>query len=75
VLVAGPFQHDNNIDTMGTAGSIGNAPVAYGTNMGLNAALDEVRIISVVRDANWIAMEYKNQKFPSSFYTVGPETQ
>ena len=75
VLVAGPFMHGNNIDTMGTAGSIGNAPVAYGTSMGLNAALDEMRIINVVRNANWIAMEYKNQKNPTTFYTVGPEMQ
>jgi len=73
-LVAGPFMHGNNIATAGTAGSIGNAPAAFGTNMGLNATLDEVRIINVVRSTAWIAAELANQKNPATFYSVGPET-
>ncbi|GMR22861.1 MAG: hypothetical protein BMS9Abin37_1238 [Acidobacteriota bacterium] len=35
--------------------------------------LDEVRISSVVRSADWIATEYNNESSPSTFYSVGPE--
>jgi hypothetical protein len=73
VLVAGPFQHMSGIDTMGTAGYIGNAPIAFGTNMGLNATLDELRIINVARSPDWIAAEFANQKTPGTFYTVSAE--
>lgn len=35
--------------------------------------LDEVRVSGVVRDANWVAMEYNNLNSPSTFFTLGPE--
>jgi Concanavalin A-like lectin/glucanases superfamily/Domain of unknown function (DUF2341)/Fibronectin type III domain len=35
-------------------------------------ALDEARISSIARSADWIATEYNNQNSSSSFYTVGP---
>jgi hypothetical protein len=73
VLVAGPFDHDPGINTTGSAGYLGNAPQAFGPNMGLNGTLDEVRIINVARSADWIAAEAANQSAPSTFYTVGPE--
>lgn len=74
-LIAGPFQHATGIDTQGTAGYIGNVPASamFGTNMGAAATLDEVRIIGIARDANWIAAEAANQTLPASFYTVGAE--
>jgi hypothetical protein len=72
-LVAGPFQHASGVNTQGTAGTIGNAPAAYGTNMGLNATLDELRVIGVARSADWIAAEASNQTTPATFYTVGTE--
>jgi hypothetical protein len=58
---------------MGTAGVLGNANNAFGSNMGLNATLDEVRIIATARSADWIAAEALNQTTPGSFYTVGVE--
>ncbi|NVB81059.1 MAG: DUF2341 domain-containing protein [Kofleriaceae bacterium] len=72
-LVAGPFQHANGVDTMGNTGLLGNAPSAFGTNMGLNAMLDEVRIIGIARSPEWIAAEALDQKTPTSFYSVGNE--
>jgi trimeric autotransporter adhesin len=72
-LVAGPFQHDNGINTQGQSGLLGNAGAPFGTNMGLNATLDEVRIITVVRSAAWIAAEFANQMAGSTFYSLSPE--
>jgi len=73
VLVAGPFQHNSGINTQGTGGIIGNAEAAFGSNMGLTATVDEVRITTTARSADWIAAEALNQKTPGSFYTVGTE--
>lgn len=36
-------------------------------------ALDEVRISSVWRTANWIRTEFNNQNDPASFFATGPE--
>jgi hypothetical protein len=72
-LVAGPFTHATGINTQGTSGVIGNADSAFGTNMGILATLDEVRIINVARNASWIAAESLNQKTPGSFYSLGME--
>jgi len=35
--------------------------------------LDEVRISSTVRSADWIATEYNNQHYPNLFYSIGEE--
>ena len=71
--VAGPFQHQSGIDTQGTAGTIGNAPGPFGSNMGINASLDEVRITNIARDAAWIAAEALNQTTPDAAYRVSAE--
>jgi hypothetical protein len=74
VKVAGPFAHTGTtIDTQGSGGHLGNAPSAWGQNMGLHGTLDEVRIATAARSADWIGAEYANQHDPSSFYSVGPE--
>jgi len=74
-LAAGPFMHGGSaINTQGMGGYIGNAPIAFGTNMGATATIDEVRIATVARGAAWIATEWANQSAPGSFYQVGPET-
>jgi hypothetical protein len=72
-LVAGPRQHNPNVNTQGTDGFLGNAPGAFGQNMGLHAALDEVRILASARSAEWIAAEAANQRAPQTFFTIGPE--
>ena len=42
----------------------------------LNAAgtLDEVRLSTIERNANWVATEYNNQSSPGTFITVGSES-
>jgi hypothetical protein len=69
------FTHDAAADTQGPDGFIGNVPTSagFGSNMGLNGTVDEVRIARRVRPPTWIAAEFANQSAPSSFYTVGPE--
>ncbi|MEZ4363177.1 MAG: LamG-like jellyroll fold domain-containing protein [Kofleriaceae bacterium] len=62
-----PFTHTAAAMTGGTTGILGNMPIGFGTNPGLNGALDEVHISHVVRDAAWIAAEYANQRAPATF--------
>jgi YD repeat-containing protein len=38
-----------------------------------NGSIDEARLSSVVRSADWIAAEYNNQSSPATFYSVGLE--
>ncbi|MEO7109706.1 MAG: DUF2341 domain-containing protein [Polyangiaceae bacterium] len=69
----GPHAATGTVNTQGTTGYLGNAPAAYGTNMGAHATIDEVRIANVVRTLPWIAAEYANQKSPTAFYAVAAE--
>ena len=59
----------------GTLGSltIGIDGVNY-QNEWLNGSLDELRISSVARSADWLATEYNNQSNPAAFVTVGAQT-
>jgi len=62
------------INTTGTAGFIGYAPMpAYGGNNAYDGTIDELRIATTARSAEWVATEYANQSSPSTFYAVGPE--
>jgi hypothetical protein len=69
----GPHAPNGTVNTQGTGGYLGNAPAAWGTNMGAHATVDEVRISNVARIPAWIAAEYANQNSPSTFYAVGAE--
>ena len=42
-----------------------------GNNDAFNGALDEVRVSSAGRSADWIATEFNNQSAPAAFYAVG----
>jgi hypothetical protein len=55
----------NNV-FIGFLGLTGNADEFTGN-------LDEVRLSSVARSADWITTEYNSQSSPSTFYTVGVE--
>jgi hypothetical protein len=70
-------QHQNGIDTTGSAGYLGYAPALWGPNLntqtGMDGVLDEVRIQTVNRSAAWIAAEYRTQSDPSVLQ-LGPET-
>ncbi len=72
--VAGPFTHGGTNSTTGTGGHLGNAPGAWGTNMGMHGTMDEVRIATTARAPGWVATEFANQSSPTTFYAVGPET-
>jgi hypothetical protein len=39
----------------------------------LNGSLDEVRISTAARSADWLQTSYNNQSDPAGFYTLGPE--
>ena len=39
----------------------------------LNGSVDEIRVSSVARSADWVATEYANQSSPSTFYSVGAD--
>jgi biopolymer transport protein ExbB len=70
----GGAQVGNGVDTRGSEGRLGNAtPGNFGPNLNLNGQLDEVRITTAVRPAEWVRTEFNNQSSPSSFYNVGAE--
>lgn len=56
-------------DTYGPKSAIGAA--SEGTSERWLGSLDEVRISSTARDANWVTIEYNNQSAPGTFMTVG----
>lgn len=39
----------------------------------LDGYLDEVRISTIVRDADWVRTKYNNQSSPATFYSLGDE--
>lgn len=60
-----------NLDTVPSTGAIGKDPVNAGRFW--NGTLDEARIASVARSADWITTEYNNQSAPGTFETLGTE--
>jgi hypothetical protein len=73
-LVGSPFGVPS---TQGTTGIIGNSPAAFtpggNTSNAIKGVLDEVRIATVPRSAQWITTEFNNQGAPAMFYSVGAE--
>lgn len=41
----------------------------------INGPIDEVRVSSSVRSADWVTTEYNNQNSPNTFWSVGSEQQ
>jgi len=55
--------------------ALGNHPGNTSTTYtSMDGKLDEVRILSVVRSANWLRTEYNNQDAPDSFYSMSQDT-
>ena len=69
----GPHTMTGTVNTQGAGGYLGNAPAAWGTNMGAHATIDEVRIANVARTPQWIGTEFANQNSPATFFAVGAE--
>gem|GEM_PF-1825835 len=42
-------------------------------NRGFDGLLQEARVSTVARSADWLLTEYNNQNNPASFYSIGPE--
>lgn len=67
---------DNTVAASGALGTngyntyIGNSPQ---TSQLWNGTIDEARVASVVRSADWITTEYNNQSAPGTFETLGTE--
>ena len=60
-------------DSYASGGAIGTPDYNPGSSA-FNGVVDEARISSVARPADWIATEFNNQSSPSTFYTIGPVT-
>lgn len=76
------FYFNGNTDGSGTNGATrtDNAAVNFtlGTNSGVGSEwyagkMDELRISTTARSADWIKTTYNNQSSPSTFYTLGGE--
>jgi YD repeat-containing protein len=75
------IQDANSLNAPGTIGYgtskevvIGKATLYASAIEAWNGLLDELRISSVARSADWIATEYNNQNSPSSFFIVCGQT-
>jgi hypothetical protein len=55
--------------------AIGGAAESYSNSFGWLGDIDELRISSIARSANWIATEYTNQQDPNSFYRISNEEE
>jgi Domain of unknown function (DUF2341). len=70
---------DGTASANGNLASNGTTPTIFiGSDPGTagrlwNGTLDEVRVSSVVRSADWITTEYNNQNAPGTFATLGTE--
>ena len=69
ILVASD-QESNDANGGGTC-TIGKA----GQLSGFEGSIDEVRIASTARSADWVAAEYANQSSPSTFFTLSSENE
>ena len=45
----------------------------YTSAEAVNGLIDEARISTVARSADWVTAEYRNQSSPSTFYSIGNE--
>jgi hypothetical protein len=52
------------------AQSLGSAAANYAW---FNGILDEFRVSTSARSADWILTEYRNQNTPATFYVVGAQ--
>lgn len=72
-------QPDNNANASGSFASKGYAAIIGWENgwnsQYLNGTVDELKISSSARSADWLATEYNNQSSPGTFYTISAEEQ
>lgn len=63
-----------SLNTTPTEFRLSGIPTVTSAGYWFTGSLDEVRISSTDRSADWIATAYNNQSSPSTFYAVGAET-
>lgn len=73
--VGGSYSGTGGVFSAGTSNGYIGAIREDGSVLYFNGIVDEVRISSVERSADWIATEYNNQSSPSTFYSVFDETE
>jgi hypothetical protein len=59
--------------TLAMTGSPGTGSGLFVLGGSISINLDEVRVATTARSADWIATEYNNQNSPSTFYSVSSE--
>jgi hypothetical protein len=52
-----------------------NTLIGFNSGVYFAGSIDEVRVSSIVRSANWVTTEFKNQSNPSAFYSIGAQQQ
>ncbi|MEQ8323202.1 MAG: DUF2341 domain-containing protein [Vicingaceae bacterium] len=72
-VVASDLTDGGTWGTDNGAASIGGETASGETGNRFEGFLDEIRISTTVRSADWLTTEYNNQSDPSSFYSVGAE--
>jgi hypothetical protein len=65
--VSGPALFTSNITASGADGG------SAGVGETFSGKLDELRVSNIVRSADWILTEFRNQNSPATFYAVGPQ--
>lgn len=69
--IATPVAKTQDLTSLTWIWSLGNFSPNY--LLGMDGFLDEARVSSVARSADWIATEYQNISAPGSFFTIGSE--
>jgi len=64
--------HSSNVDYV-ISSYYNNGGIHGDSSTYFDGKIDEVRISSIVRNAEWISTEYKNQNNPLGFLSFGPE--
>jgi len=76
------FLDGSQVSSVAESGNMNsaNGPLVFGNDGAFgggswNGSIDEVRISSIARSADWVSAEYQNQNSPSTFYSLGSATQ
>lgn len=74
IYLNGSLDNTRAVGSLATRNA-GNYQIGHSSILGgfFNGFIDELRISTVDRGANWISTEYSNQNSPATFYTVGTQ--
>lgn len=70
---------ETNADAINYVGNGANTQIGRhgdgSTNYDYEGDIDELRLTTLIRNADWVHTEYLNQNDPATFYTIGAEEQ